>query len=539
MKRGISIAVFGLVLIGFAVTPGLMAQVASAKGNGDSTIVVYLDGTPAERGIAYGVAAGEAIKTNLESFWLDVESKGLSKTDLLAKAYKHEGVLPAYVREEIRGMAEGAEAEYGDLLAMNLYGTEMRGHGGCTQFIAAGGGTEGGGVVASKNRDESGVNIFMVVAPVEDKDKHGLIAITEAGYWGVSFGLNDVGVCDGNNWMPIPDDAFYEGGFTELTSNRMVLEDCASVDRAIQYMDELPKYGGSTLMVADSTKAAFIETVPSDGEGYWLDPDVPDIVAEVVTDGVACHTNHYMYDPYYNMVLYEEFGTMWTPSIARYDNGVRLIEEANGVVSAELLIKFCRDLEDFGNSHPNYIKDAHPEIPWECWEDGWPGFSICNARTVSSGVFELDQDEPGMMSKMWTAIYNPCWCPYVPLHNGLINDVNSLGDIMMPYRDGTAWLISMRLRSVNENDWGCMVHDFEVWERDVRDALVSEEAEERALIAGGDIEEAVALMLGYDCPRALDGVELMLSLGSWVEGEYDESSPGEGLRSGEVGEKQA
>lgn len=532
-----SVGVGALIAIMVAAIPGLTLQAAGGEVDQDSMLVVVLSGSPEERGFDYGILAGEQIRENLGLFWEEVEADELSAAGMRENALQNEGAIPDEMRREIRAMASGADVDYLDLLAMNLYGTSVGGMGGCTQFVAAGSGTVDGGVVASKNRDESGVNILMIMKPTEET--YGFIAVTEAGYWGVSFGLNEMSLCDGNNWMPIPDDAFWDGGYTELTSNRMVLERCATVDEAIQMMDDLPKYGGSTLMVADRQEAAFIETVPSDGDGYWLDPAIPDIVALKVTDGVACHTNHYLYEPYYSMVIEDGFGTMWTPSIARYDNGMRLLEEAGDVVSAEQVMSFCRDLEDFGNSHPNWIKDDHPEIPWEVWEDGWPGFSICNARTVSSGVFEMSSECPEMLSRMWTAIYNPCWCPYVPLHNALVKEADLVGESLMPYRDGTAWLVSMRLRSVNENDWGCMVPTFEEWEDEARTAIEADETHALSLIGSGQPAEAAEYLATEDCARALDAIELMLSLGSWVEGEYDETSPGEGLRSGEVGEKQA
>ena len=525
------------IAIMIALAPGLAVQVAEAGSGHDSMTIVVLSGSPEERGLDYGTAAKKAIKANLDRFWQELEEGGVDRADVLAKANANELGLPDEIRREIRAIAAGADVDYGDLLAMNLYGTALGGRGGCTQFVAVGSGSADGEVIASKNRDESGVNILMIMKPTEDN--YGFVAVTEAGHWGVSFGLSETSLCDGNNWMPIPSDAFCEGGYTELTMNRLVLEKCATVDEAIAYVDAQPKYGGSTLMVADKDKAAFIETVPSNGEGYWLDPSIPDTVPMVVTDGVACHANHYMYEPYYSMVIEDGFGSMWTPSIARYDNGIRLIEEAGGVVSAEQVISFCRDLEDFGNSHPNWIKDAHPEIPWECWEDGWPGFSICNARTVSSGVFELNSEYPDTLSRMWTAIYNPCWCPYVPVHNAVVGDPDTANEALMPYRDGTAWLVSMRLRTVEANEWGCLVPAFEEWENEARAAAETIEEQAMDLIDSGMVEEAVAMVTGHDCEKAIEAVDLMISMGSWVNGDYDLTSPGEGLRSGEVGEKQA
>ncbi len=532
-----TVGIGALAALMVAMSTGIMLQDACADGDQDETLTVVLSGSPEERGLEYGSAARDGIKANLALFWENLEDSGCDRVGILAKASANSRGLPDEMIREIEATAIGAGVEYLDLMAMNLFGTTVGGMDGCTQFIAAGSGTVDGEVVASKNRDANIVNILMIVKPTDGA--HGFVAVTGAGYWGASFGLNDVGLCDGNNWMPVPDDSFYDGGYPEITLNRMVLEECSDVDEAIIFVDEQPKYGGSTVMVADPVKAAFIETVPSDGDGYTMNSSVPDIVALVVTNGVACHTNHYMYEPYYSMVLNESFGTMWTPSIARYDNGKDLIEEAGNVVSAEQVISFCRDLEDFGNSHPHWIKDEHLEIPWECWEDGWPGFSICNTRTVSSGVFELDSEHPDMLSRMWTAIYNPCWCPYVPLHNALIAEADTANDVLMPYRDGTAWLVSMRLRTVEENDWGCLVSDFEEWEDEARAQTETVDEQALVLVADDDVEEALALLTLHDCSRALEAIELMISMGSWVNGEYDLLSAGDGLRSGEIGEKQA
>ncbi|HUV60754.1 MAG TPA: hypothetical protein VMW71_01115 [Thermoplasmata archaeon] len=47
------------------------------------------------------------------------------------------------------------------------------------------------------------------------------------------------------------------------------------------------------------------------------------------------------------------------------------------------------------------------------------------------------------------------------------------------------------------------------------------------------------MLAEHDCAKALEAIELMIDLGSCVNGEYDLMSAGEGLRSGEIGEKQA
>lgn len=526
------------IFMSLILVMGIVTVPASVSGEqDDSMLTIYLSGSNEERGLRYGAAAADEIEDNLGKFWDGIASRGYSKNELLIKALENEGTQPAEMLEELRGMARGAGVDYNELLAMNMYGTLTGGVGGCTQFVAVGDSTVDGKVIASKNRDESGVNVLIIVEPTDER--HGIIAVTEAGYWGISFGLNELGVCDGNNWMPIPNDAFYEGGLTELNMNRIVLERCGSVDEAIALVDELPKYGGSTLMVADSIEGAFVETVPSDGSSYWLNPSIPDMVAKKIVNGIDCHTNHYQYEPFYSMVIEDAFGYVWTPSVARYDNGVRLMEEAGYVVTPEQIISFCRDLENFGLSHPNEIKDAHPEIPWHSWSDGWPGFSICNIRTVSSGVFVLDDEHPDLLSTMWTSIYNPCWSPYTPLHNAMIREPELFKEELLPFRDGTAWLASMKLRAALENDWGVLVPIFEEWEQSIRESLDENVSHALILINNGQIDEAAWYLTQRDCGYALLALDLMVDLGAWISGNYAENNQGNGLRAAEIGTKVA
>ncbi|MGQ9588139.1 MAG: C45 family autoproteolytic acyltransferase/hydrolase, partial [Thermoplasmata archaeon] len=241
--------------------------------------------------------------------------------------------------------------DYLELLAMNLFYSTFDHSDGCTNLVAAGSGTMNGQTLASKNRDASKTNVLLIVEPSETTP--GFVAVAGAGEWGISFGLNDVGLCEGNNWMPVP--AYDSNGIGEMSLNRLVLEMCSSVDDAISYVDRVLKYGGSTVMVADSKKAAFIETVPT--------IFAPDTVAYVMANGAAVHTNHYVYEPFRSWALSGSFGYFWGLSVARYDRETELIEQLEGDLTADIVMSFTRDLEDFGNSKPQELKAAHPEIP--------------------------------------------------------------------------------------------------------------------------------------------------------------------------------
>ncbi len=63
----------------------------------------------------------DEISANLEWFWACFCAAGLSRELLLTRLPEDEALLPAKVREEIRGLAAGSGQAYTELLAYNLY----------------------------------------------------------------------------------------------------------------------------------------------------------------------------------------------------------------------------------------------------------------------------------------------------------------------------------------------------------------------------------------------------------------------------------
>ena len=345
----------------------------------DGMPVVLLSGTPEERGIAYGNAVGPMIWDNLNGFWEEARAKGMDKEAMAAQALSLSSSMPEHMITEIRAMAAASGVDFGELLAMNMFDSSVRSHDGCTILVAVGSGSVTGNTLASKTRDANCPNVLLVVEPIDER--HGFIAVAGAGDWGISFGLNDAGLSDGNNWVPVPE--FYEGGWEENPLNRYVLEMCSTVDEAIELVSTVDKYGGTSVMVADKDSAAFIEAVSS----CYRTEDGEDTVWQEITDGVAVHTNHYTLQPFFDWVVNDEFGYFWVPSVSRMDRAYELLSENDNMVTAQDLVSFTRDVDDYGNSQPWEIIEKHlDEMPWGTWGFGWPGFSICNIRTVAAGV---------------------------------------------------------------------------------------------------------------------------------------------------------
>jgi hypothetical protein len=72
-------------------------------------------------GLAAGHRLAAAIGANVDLFWDGMAQAGLDKPAVLAQTLADENDLPAHLRDEIRGMAEGSGRDYRELLAYNLY----------------------------------------------------------------------------------------------------------------------------------------------------------------------------------------------------------------------------------------------------------------------------------------------------------------------------------------------------------------------------------------------------------------------------------
>ena len=211
---------------------------------------------------------------------------------------------------------------------------------------------------------------------------------------------------------------------------------CATAEEAVALIQATNHYEGATYELGDGERAAIVETVP----GYFAEQGIPTSVVNWVVNDAQAHANHYMYEPYYSMVLAGELGNMWNSSIGRQDRADALLDENNHVVTPALQMAFNRDFEGWGTQNKAHdLILAHPEIPKDIWSYGWSGFSICNMRTVSSSVFVLKPERPDLTSAMWSSINNPGFSPYTPFHTALLADVDAPAAALPDYCDGSAW----------------------------------------------------------------------------------------------------
>ncbi|MCJ7490469.1 MAG: hypothetical protein MUO87_10120, partial [Thermoplasmata archaeon] len=154
------------------------------------------------------------------------------------------------------------------------------------------------------------------------------------------------------------------------------------------------------------------------------------------------------------------------------------------------------------------------EMPWGTWGFGWPGFSICNIRTVAAGVFEIDPENPSIMSVMWTAINNPGYTLYFPLHNGLMERPGELVETLSAYVDGSVWKAASLLREGTFETWIELAPVLTEWESGAFEKNAEAEAIAAEEIADGDTDGAVSALMGSDTALGLEAYEFILELSS-------------------------
>jgi len=414
------LALFLFLALAFAAAP--------ARADDKDLQTLYLTGTPREMGLKHGQVLSDAIKENLNLFWKSVARKGVSKKKLLTQTLERERFLSPDAVEELSAMAQGASVNYLELVAMNNFAEEFT-EDACTSGIAAGTGTLTGQAIGHKNRDWSGTQVLIIYDPRPDYP-YRFAAVTNAGSDGIAYGINEVGLGEGNLLLYGPSSSQDPNSVGNLMMNRIILESCASVDEAIACVDATNRQSPSCFMVVDANKAAYIEAIPSN-----LPP--PGTLVNIVENGVAAHTNHYIYEPFRTTY----WGSASASSRTRYDRMNTLMTTNSGQITVQLMIGFSRD---------------HTGT-----------YTIDNGGTVSAGIMTPDETYPSTFSTMWTSMYRPGYAIYVPLHNAILQQPTLASTLLESYTNGTAYSTAQSLTKYTGSDWNTLKTMFATVENDI------------------------------------------------------------------------
>ena len=174
--------------------------------------------------------------------------------------------LPEWIKEELRGVSDGAKVAYEKVLTEPSHFPLMFGGGAsmaedCNGFVAFGDATQGGRTLIAGNSEGTtagrrGLNVYSLRNP---RGMSQVYAHSNPGCIGCRAGVNQDGLAIwGNGVSTFPDEYGYVGYDHHIT-RRTVLETCSSVDEAIDCLRKMKRLGGSRVFIGDTERGVVVE----------------------------------------------------------------------------------------------------------------------------------------------------------------------------------------------------------------------------------------------------------------------------------------
>jgi isopenicillin-N N-acyltransferase-like protein len=365
---------------------------------------VRVEGTSYQRGQQYGSQAAACVRQSVQAYrQAFAHFAGWDWDTVRREAARFEAPIgkfrPAYL-EEMRGIADGADLDLTDVLAINVRTEVMysakarqaprsgtqRPPAECSAFACVPAPGLEGPTIIGQNWDwllHSAETV--VVLEARQDDGPDFVTVVEAGLL-AKTGMNAAGLGLVTNAL-VTDADVGEPGLPYHVLLRAVL-DCATVTEALRVLQAAPRSSSANYLIAHASGAALdIEAAP--GDFTRLYPLYPQ-------DGVLLHTNHFLARHIDPVDL-----SLW----AMPNSFVRLQRLRAAEAAAKAPAKTAMTLDDFRAlladhaDYPNSIC-AHPDPADHPREQG---------ATIASVLMDLTA------RRMWLAAGQPCQVPHEPL----------------------------------------------------------------------------------------------------------------------------
>ncbi|MDO5343201.1 MAG: C45 family peptidase, partial [Bacteroidia bacterium] len=261
---------------------------------------VIVSGTPYQQGVLHGKAFPDLILKNLELIRTDM-TKGNPDMSLYDEIFSENSKFfrEKYPEqwEEMKGISEGAELPFEDIVLLNIpiyfmkpfYARE------CTMLYARGKATADGCGYMIKNRD---LDMPVESITVEHHYDDGM-SIVACGLAGIitypSLGVNNYGLTVSSTGTAtcLPPGESLSGDVTAKREDfsdsniflnlHHVLRDCTSVRSALEYLKTYPRMNGLNVLMADEKDAVAVEMTRTDYRVEWIGES-----------DIIFRTNHYL-----------------------------------------------------------------------------------------------------------------------------------------------------------------------------------------------------------------------------------------------------
>ena len=254
--------------------------------------LVISEGRPFERGLHFGNSQRERVQHTVNAYMrIFEEFAGLDRTGVYSYVERFVVAIGRFspgLLDELAGIAEGAECDVRDIVAINartelMYGVTNWSE--CTSIAVSGAASADGHTRVAQNWDwHPSLVGTLVLWLVRRSDGPDLLTLTEAGIVG-KIGINAAGLAMCINLLRSDSDT----GWTDPLQPdppmhvilRRVLEECRTVDEAIKFLDKTPRCTSCNHMLADrSGSIADVEATP---DGQWVHRP---------QHGLLTHANH-------------------------------------------------------------------------------------------------------------------------------------------------------------------------------------------------------------------------------------------------------
>jgi isopenicillin-N N-acyltransferase-like protein len=352
--------------------------------------VIRVSGSARDRGRQIGSSAAQRIARSIEIYQnLFQGLTGLGWDEVVANASRFRPAIEAYdprYLDEIQGMAEGANLNPADVLAINIR-TEIRNlikvqraSRECTAFTSLPGSNLAGQMIIGQNWDwYPATSETVVVLEVEQEDGPKFVTVVEAGLL-AKTGFNSAGIGLVTNGL-VSDQDLGEPGVPYHVILRGILDSETMAD-AFKAINRHPRASAANYLIANRDGEAInFETAPGSSSRIYATHPTP--------NGVLAHTNHYTCETF---DLKDVSLVEGPDSLSRLQRVENLLEKDHGQLD---LTRF----QGYFSDHL-YFPDGictHPDTRDE---------PILRYQTVASIIMNLN------LNKMWLADGNPCEFPY-------------------------------------------------------------------------------------------------------------------------------
>jgi len=219
--------------------------------------VVYLTGSPYEIGFANGkLCKNEILRANKP--FLDIYKKVSldPQNKWLEVSKKLEIHIPEEYLEEMRGIADGAEIEYENILLLNTLTTISMGNK-CFAFAFKENNSK---IVTFRQIDEDKASFLyknMILYIIKPQKGYGFAAILNPGWVDGESGINEKGITVSQNNIHIRQTEWDIMPITQLS--RQMLQYSKTIDEAEQLLDKQKAFPARLLFVSSKKSASIFE----------------------------------------------------------------------------------------------------------------------------------------------------------------------------------------------------------------------------------------------------------------------------------------